>query len=98
MFKQKDKRSINKSIDAMRITAIAVLFAVVVLLFFVRLFKLQVLDREYYESIAVPKMYMDQRVENGRGQIYDRNGNLLVSNKKQYNVRFYYNLFITNKL
>ncbi len=86
MFKQKDKRTLNKSIDMMRITVIAVLFGVVVLLFFVRLFVLQVLDKDYYESIAVPKTYKEQTLEVSRGQIFDRNGNVLVSNKKQYNV------------
>ncbi len=86
MFKQKDKRSLNKSIDMLRITAIAVLFGVVVLLFFVRLFQLQVIEKDYYSSMAVPKTYRQQRLEMSRGQIFDRKGNLLVSNKKQYNI------------
>ncbi len=86
MFKQKDKRTLNKSIDMLRITVVAVLFGVVILLFFVRLFHLQVVKRDYYASIAVPKTFKEQRIEMSRGQIYDRNGKLLVSNKKQYNI------------
>ena len=86
MFKQKDKQTLNKSIDMLRITVVAVLFGVVILLFFLRLFKLQVLDREYYASIAVPKTYREQTVEMSRGQIFDRNGELLVSNRKKYNI------------
>ncbi len=86
MFKKKDKRSLNESIDMMRIMAIAVLFGVVVLLFFVKLFQLQIIEKDYYSSIAVPKTYRQQRLEMSRGQIFDRNGNLLVSNKKQYSI------------
>lgn len=86
MFKQKDKRSLNKSIDMLRITSIAVLFGVVVLLFFVRLFQLQIIKKDYYSSIAIPKTYRSQRIEVSRGQIFDINGKLLVQNKKQYNI------------
>ena len=86
MFKQKDKRTLNKSIDMLRIIIVAILFGVVVLLFFGTLFKLQVLDREYYASMAVPKTYREQTLEMSRGQIFDRKGNLLVSNKKSYNI------------
>jgi len=86
MFKQKDNRSLNKSIDMLRITCIAVLFAVVILLFFVRLFQLQVIQKDYYSSMAIPKTYVDTKIEVSRGQIFDRNGALLVSNKKQYNI------------
>ena len=86
MFKQKDKQTLNKSIDMLRITVVAVLFGAFILLFFLRLVKLQVVDKDYYASIAVPKTYREQKIEMSRGQIFDRNGNLLVANKKSYNI------------
>lgn len=86
MFKQRDKRTLNESKDMMRITVIAVLFGVLVLLFFLKLFKLQILNNDYYSSIAVPKNYKEQVIETARGQVFDKNGNVLVSNKKSYNI------------
>ena len=86
MFKQKDNRTLNKSIDILRILIIAGLFGAVVLLFLFKLFDLQVLKGDYYSEIAVPKTYKSSVIKNSRGQIYDRNGTVLVSNKKIYNV------------
>ena len=86
MLKHKDKRTLNRSIDILRIVILSVLFGVFILMFLFKLFDLQVLKTEYYSSIAVPKTYRTQTLEMSRGQIYDRNGNLLVSNKKIYNI------------
>ncbi len=86
MFRQKDRRTLNKSKDMFRIMTVAVLFCATVLLFLFQLFVLQIQKGEYYAEKAAPKEYRKQVLEISRGQIYDRNGVLLVSNKKQYNV------------
>ena len=86
MLKHKDNRTLNKSIDLLRIFILSGLFGVVILLFLVKLFDLQVLKGDYYASVAVPKTYKSSVIDNSRGQIYDRNGNVLVSNKKTYNI------------
>ena len=57
MLKQKDKRSLNKSIDMLRIVIMAVLFGAVILLFLFKLIQLQIVDEEYYTENAVPKTY-----------------------------------------
>lgn len=86
MFKKKDNRTLNKSIDILRIVILAVLFCAVILLFVFKIFELQILKGDYYSEIAVSKNYKEQTVKTSRGQIYDRYGNVLVSNVKSYNV------------
>ena len=86
MYKKKDNRTLNKSIDILRIMILSGLFGVVILLFLFKLFDLQVLKGDYYASVAIPKTYKRSIIENSRGQIYDRNGTVLVSNKKTYNI------------
>lgn len=86
MSKKKDSRSLNKRIDLLRIVVMAVLFGVVILLFLFKMAELQILKRNYYSEIAVPKTFRQDAIEMSRGQIYDRNGEVLVSNRKTFNV------------
>ena len=86
MPKKKDNRTLNKSIDLLRIVIMSVLFGAVILLFVFKLVQLQVVEHDNYSSEVVLKTYKTRAVEMSRGHIYDRNGVLLASNKKIYNV------------
>lgn len=90
MLKKKDNRTLNKSIDFLRIVIMSVLFGAVILLFLWQLVDLQILRHEDISSEVVLKTYKTRPIEMSRGHIYDRNGKLLVSNKKIYNVVIQY--------
>ncbi len=90
MLKKKDNRTLNKSIDLLRIVILSVLFGAVILLFLFKLVDLQVLKHDDYSSEVVLKTYKTRPIEMSRGHIYDRNGVLLVSNQKIYNVAVQY--------
>ena len=90
MLKKKDNRSLNKSIDLLRIVIMSVLFGAVILLFVFKLAVLQIIEHDSYSSEAVLKTYKTRPIEMSRGHIYDRNGVLLVSNEKMYNVAVQY--------
>jgi cell division protein FtsI/penicillin-binding protein 2 len=86
MLKKKDNKTINKSIDLLRIIILSVLFCLVIFLFTLKLFDLQILNTKKEEFVNTPKVYKTGVLETSRGHIYDRNGVTLVSNKKVYNV------------
>lgn len=90
MLKKKDNRTLNNSIDFLRIVIMSVLFGAVVLLFLWQLVSLQILRHEDISSEVVLKTYKTRPIEMSRGHIYDRNGVLLVSNEKSYNVVIQY--------
>ncbi len=90
MLKKKDNRTLNNSIDLLRIVIMSVVFGAVILLFLFKLITLQIVEHEEFASDAVVKTYKNSTVEMSRGHIYDRNGVLLVSNQKKYNVAVEY--------
>ncbi len=90
MPKKKDNRTLNKSIDLLRIVIMSVLFGAVILLFMFKLVELQFVEHDNISSEVVLKTYKTRAIEMSRGHIYDRNGELLVSNKKIYNVAVQY--------
>ena len=83
---KKNNRTLNKSIDILRIVIISVLFCTVILLFVFKLFELQVVKHEKYAEASIPKIEKTRTLEVSRGHIYDRNGVVLASNIKSYNV------------
>ena len=56
----------------------------VLLIIFSRLFKLQILDGEYYQDNYIQKTEKTLTTQATRGNIYDRNGELLAYNKLAY--------------
>ena len=77
----------NKSgMSVARLIIVLVLFCVVLGLFVFRLLYLQTGDNEKYENIVNAKNYKSGIVHAQRGEIYDRNGNKLVSNVINYNL------------
>ena len=59
----------------------------VLLIIFSRLFKLQILDGEYYQDNYIQKTEKTLTTQATRGNIYDRNGELLAYNRLAYAVR-----------
>ena len=59
--------------------------AVLVLIYIIRLFNLQVTEDKYKES-ADSKAFLKRVIYPSRGLIYDRKGNLVVFNKPAYDV------------
>lgn len=51
------------------------------------LFKMQVVNGEYYRSQSEQKIYSTESITASRGNIYDRNGKLLVTNETVYTVK-----------
>ena len=51
-----------------------------------RLAKLQIADHDYYESRVLNQLTRDTTINPERGNITDRNGNILAANKTVYNV------------
>lgn len=64
---------------------IAGFISVVVIIYLVRLFNLQVLDAHYKEN-AESNAFLRQIIYPARGLVYDRNGNLVVFNQPAYDV------------
>lgn len=52
------------------------------------LFKMQIIDSEYYKEQSEKKIYSTETVSASRGNICDRNGQILVTNETVYTVRF----------
>ena len=86
MSKKKDNRTLNNTIDLLRIIVMSVFFGAFILLFLLKLFQLQVIEHKDYAAEVVPKTFRTHTLEMSRGHIYDRNGVPLVVNKKIYNV------------
>jgi len=61
------------------------------------LFKMQVIDGEYYKEQSERKIYSTESITASRGNICDRNGELLVTNKTVYTVKFSRALLPTDK-
>ena len=61
------------------------------------LFKMQVIDNEYYREQSESKIYSTESISASRGNICDRNGQLLVTNETVYTIRFSRSLMPTDK-
>lgn len=66
------------------VAAACLVFVVYVLV----MFKMQVIDGEYYKTQSKNKIYSTETISASRGNIYDRNGQLLVTNKTVYTIKF----------
>ena len=64
---------------------IAIIFSVVVIIYILRLFSLQILDPKYKEG-ADSNAFLKKTLFPPRGLLYDRNGVLLVYNKPAYDI------------
>ena len=69
-----------------RLLIVYVLVGLVFLFFLARLFTLQVVQGEDYQTRAVDNRTREISLTTTRGQIYDRNGTVLARNEASYNV------------
>ena len=71
-----------------RAAVIITFLSVILSIFGVRLFQVQITDSENYRSLVDAAYVRTVTVPSTRGEIYDRNGVKLVSNRTSYNVIF----------
>ena len=69
-----------------RIFMVGFIYVFLIIILFARLFKLQILNGEYYQDNYIQKTERTLTTQATRGNIYDRNGALLAYNKLAYAV------------
>lgn len=69
-----------------RIFMVSFIYVFLIIILFARLFKLQILNGEYYQDNYIQKTERTLTTQATRGNIYDRNGALLAYNKLAYAV------------
>ncbi len=81
----------KKRDNIIRIWAIAVLYIAISLIYVGRLLYLQVSGQDYYSMSTPSRTYSRTvRIQAQRGEIFDRNGNALVSNNYSHNIALDY--------
>ncbi len=78
--------STEHGINISRLIAVLIIFFVICALFVVRMLYLQVFDSESYKDSAAAKAYKTAVLPAQRGEIYDRNGEKLISNVISHNI------------
>ena len=76
-----------KLIKPGRVTALAVIFTVIMIVYLVFLYNLQIIQGEAYYNRANEIITETKTVTAARGNIMDRYGRILVSNKECYNIK-----------
>lgn len=71
-----------------RFIAVIVIALLVFSAYLFVLFKMQVIDTDYYKKQSESKIYSTESVSASRGNICDRNGQLLVTNETVYTITF----------
>ena len=75
-----------KKLLSSRLVILAVAFVGLYVILGMRLFNLQIMEGEQYQENYMAKTEKKISLAGTRGNIYDRNGNLLAYNKLSYNV------------
>ncbi|GHT26324.1 penicillin-binding protein 2 [Bacteroidia bacterium] len=76
----------NKSFDSEKRKRNIIYFvSVLVLIYIIQLFKLQIMDSDY-KQWADSNAFLNKKLDPSRGEMYDRNGKLLVYNQPAYDV------------
>jgi len=75
---------LKRKIKISRLAILVGIFGIMFLLLVGRLYKLQILDGESYANVFELKTKKTLLLKSTRGNIYDRNGNLLAGNKLAY--------------
>lgn len=79
-------RELLKKILSSRLVALGVCFTLMFCVLIVTLFRLQIIDGEYYLNAYIQKTEREVTTAGARGNIYDRNGNVLAYNELAYTV------------
>ena len=77
----------NKLIEPGRVAAMAVPFTVLMIVYLVFLYKLQIVEGEIYYNRSSELTSTERTVTAARGNILDRYGRILVSNAECYNIK-----------
>lgn len=81
----------RKRDNIFRLWAIGILYAAIVLVYVGRLLYLQVSGQDYYSMSTPSRTYSRTvKIQAQRGEIFDRNGNILVSNEYSRNIALDY--------
>lgn len=75
------KKSIISSKMVRRSIVLLSVFLIISSIIIIKLFKLQVIDYEFYQTNVLDQLTVETNVNPSRGNIYDTNGNILASNK-----------------
>ena len=77
----------NKSIKSSRVLAMALLFALVLIIYLAFLYNLQIVQGEEYYNRSKEITNTKRTITAARGNLLDRYGRVLVSNKECYNLK-----------
>lgn len=81
-----NNKKISEGLEAWRFTAIYILLGIILIIYVIRLFSLQVINGDEYLAQAEENRLRNVSVPTERGNIYDRNGIVLAQNVPSYNV------------
>lgn len=79
-------KELLKRVVTSRIFALSVVFCLMFITLVMRLFKLQIMEGEHYQDAYIALAEKEIKTASTRGNIYDRNGNVLASNELTYSV------------
>ena len=79
-------KELTKKIITSRLFALSIVFCLMSCTLVVRLFKLQIMEGEQYQDAYIALAEKEIKTASTRGNIYDRNGNVLASNELTYSV------------
>ncbi len=77
----------NRTIKPARLAALAIFFSLLLIIYLVFLYKLQIIEGEDYYNQSNEVKNVKRDVTAARGDILDRYGRVLVSNKECYNLK-----------
>ena len=76
----------NKYIKTDRLVILSILLLIILCIYFIFLYKLQIIEGEAYSEKSANSLASLQTVEAARGNIMDRYGRSLVTNSQSYNI------------
>ena len=76
-----------KLVKPSRVAALLIIFVIIILVYLVFLYKLQIIEGERYYHRNEELIKETKTVTAARGNILDRYGRILVSNKEAYNIK-----------
>ena len=68
---------------------LSIILCIIAIIFVIQLFNIQIINGASYREQAENKIVRTESRSASRGEIYDRNGVLLATNKLTYNIEFY---------
>ena len=85
-FHRKTGTEIELSDKIPRLLILGILFIFMLFVLVFRLYRLQIIDGASSQEEFISSIMKTRRLSGNRGNIYDRNGNLLASNRLSYNI------------